>query len=106
MPNTTKRPVEMTNDELAEYVASDEFAAKPAGKRQDASPVRAIASAQATVDAAELTLTDAVAAARAAGFSWTDVAMMLGVTRQAARQRFVEKIDARMLGLPWNRKDD
>jgi hypothetical protein len=110
MPRPTIKPhAEMTEadyEALADWVESDEFAALPAGKSQDASPLRAVASAQRAIDAAEEALVDAVAAARAADFSWTWIGTVLGVSRQAARQRFVEKIDARMHGLSWNRDDD
>lgn len=35
-------------------------------------------------------ITGSVRRLHAAGYSWTDVARVLGVTRQAARQRFAE----------------
>jgi hypothetical protein len=35
---------------------------------------------------------DAVRGIRAAGYSWTDVANRLGITRQAARQRWAGKV--------------
>jgi hypothetical protein len=37
-------------------------------------------------------ITDAVIGIRAAGYSWTDVANRLGITRQAARQRWTGKL--------------
>jgi hypothetical protein len=37
-------------------------------------------------------INDAVRGIRAAGYSWTDVANRLGITRQAARQRWTGKV--------------
>lgn len=48
---------------------------------------RIIAASKALADAEE-ELHQAVAAARAAGYSWAMVGASLGVTRQAAQQRF------------------
>lgn len=52
----------------------------------------AIAEALDDLDAARGRLDRAVAAARAAGWTWELIAVPLGVTRQAARQRFVGKV--------------
>jgi hypothetical protein len=53
----------------------------------DLSDLRAVAPAEATrQDAARLR--EAVEAARAHGRSWNHIAVALGVSRQAARQRF------------------
>ena len=57
---------------------------------RDAAPLRRVADAfQATV-ASESELADAVAAARAEGFSWAAIAAMLGVSKQTAQRRFAE----------------
>jgi hypothetical protein len=50
--------------------------------------LRAIADAADQVAAAEARLTEAVAIARARGWSWNHIALPLRVSRQAARQRF------------------
>lgn len=55
---------------------------------RDASHFRAIVAAAAAVESAELDLRAAVRAARAAGDSWTIVGAALGVSKQAAQQRF------------------
>ena len=57
-------------------------------KARDATGFRRIVAAQKAVDAAEAELAEAVAAARAAGDSWTIVGVALGISRQAAQQRF------------------
>lgn len=55
---------------------------------RDASHFRRIIAARKGLDAAEQELRDAVAAARAAGDSWTVIGAALGTTKQAASQRF------------------
>jgi hypothetical protein len=53
-----------------------------------------IAAVSEAVRADEARLYDAVAAARAHGRSWNQIALALGVSRQAARQRFADKAHA------------
>ncbi len=55
---------------------------------EDTADLRAIAAAMNEVAAAEANLSAAVAAARSQGRSWGRIAMVLGVSRQAARQRY------------------
>lgn len=55
---------------------------------RDTADLRAIGEALAGVDTARARLTAAIAAARRAGRSWTEIANVLGTSRQAARQRF------------------
>ena len=57
--------------------------------------LRAIGMALTDVDEAENRLVAAVAAARDNDRSWTDIASILGVSRQAARQRFGQAVAAR-----------
>ena len=54
----------------------------------DAKNFRRIIAARENLDKARKELQDAVADARAAGESWTVIGRALGVTRQAAQQRF------------------
>lgn len=56
--------------------------------------LRAVAEAADGVAADEARLADAVEGARAHGRSWTRIAVALGVSRQAARQRFAHKTTA------------
>lgn len=56
--------------------------------------LRAIATAAETVRADDARLREAVLVARAHGRSWNHIALALGVSRQAARQRFAEKANA------------
>ncbi len=54
--------------------------------------LRGIADAAQTVREDEARLREAVEIARAQGRSWNQVAIALGVSRQAARQRFADKV--------------
>ncbi len=56
----------------------------------DAADLRAIGEALHAVAASDLSLADQVAKARANGRTWTQIAVVLGVTKQAARERFGE----------------
>lgn len=53
--------------------------------------LRLVAEASESVTLDEARLTEAVERARAHGHSWTRIAVALGVSRQAARQRFASK---------------
>jgi hypothetical protein len=53
-----------------------------------------IAAVSEAVRADEARLRDVVAAARARGRSWNQIAVALGVSRQAARQRFADRAPA------------
>lgn len=56
--------------------------------------LRQIATTSDAVRADEALLREAVAVARAHGRSWNQIAVALGVSRQAARQRFADKVQA------------
>jgi len=58
----------------------------------DTSDLRAIADAVAAVHAAEALVYERVEIARVHGRSWNRIALPLGVSRQAARERFAEKV--------------
>jgi hypothetical protein len=55
---------------------------------EDTTDLRAIASAMTDLSLAETALTEAVAAAHAGGRSWARIGMVLGVSKEAARQRY------------------
>jgi hypothetical protein len=55
---------------------------------RDARHFRRIIEARKGLEAADRELRDAVAAARAAGDSWTVIGAAMGTTKQAAFQRF------------------
>lgn len=56
----------------------------------DGTDLRAIGDALRSVAASELGLAEQVAKARANGRTWTQIAAVLGVSKQAARERFGE----------------
>lgn len=58
----------------------------------DAADLRAIGAALHAVATSDLGLADNVAKARANGRSWTQIAAVLGVSKQAARERFGEAV--------------
>ncbi len=58
----------------------------------DLSDLRAVAEAADQVRRDEALVTERVAAARARGRSWNRIAVALGVSRQAARHRFANKV--------------
>jgi hypothetical protein len=59
---------------------------------EDLSDLRAVAEAAEQVRRDEALVTERVAAARASGRSWNRIAVALGVSRQAARHRFADKV--------------
>ncbi len=56
----------------------------------DGEDLRAIGEALRAVAASDLTLAEQVATARANGRTWTQIGAVLGVSKQAARERFGE----------------
>jgi hypothetical protein len=65
-----------------------------AAQVEDLADLRAIAEAAERARRDEALLTERVALARANGRSWNRIAAALGVSRQAARQRFGGKVGA------------
>lgn len=57
---------------------------------EDPQELRRVGLAQRDVHAADRELRKAVTLARQAGYTWADIGMTLGVTRQAAQARFRE----------------
>lgn len=89
----TKKDTPDTSDEVAELAAAEAWLdrldpAAVAAPEADASDLRRIGQAAAAIETARGELAAAVAAARANGRSWGAIGMVLGVTKQAARERF------------------
>jgi hypothetical protein len=61
---------------------------------ESAEELRAVAEVAEAARRDEELLTERVAVARARGQSWNRIALALGVSRQAARQKFAGKIGA------------
>ncbi len=84
MPRTRER-LEAAAADAKAWLDSLDLATTPV---EDTADLRAIAAAINEVAAAEARLDAAVAAARSQGRSWGRIAMVLGVSKQAARPRY------------------
>lgn len=82
MPHTEEE-LERASQRAENFDPSDAFT--------DTSPIRAISEATDAIRASEAQQLEAVQFARARGISWNLIALALGVSRQAARQRFGDK---------------
>jgi hypothetical protein len=78
-------------DELAKRF--EEYEPAPGDERDPAAYV-ALRDAILSRSAAERSVRAAVSGARAAGYSWTAIASLLGTTGEAARQRYGNKQEA------------
>jgi len=65
----------------------------PPSAVDDVRDLRRIGVALQEIDTAQDALRSAVATARDNGRSWTEIANILGVSRQAARQRFADEAE-------------
>lgn len=87
-----------TDDEIERAASQFEQLADgldPASAKVDhTEDLRAIAAVSEAVRADEARLREAVEVARAHDRSWNQIAVALGVSRQAARQRFTDKAHA------------
>jgi len=92
MPRTPDQLQQATR-EAEDWLDTLDPAATKAG---DTTDLRSIAAAADTVYAAEARLRETVEIARAHGRSWGRIGMALGVSRQAARQRFSPLTDAQL----------
>lgn len=89
MTNHTDAEIQAAADRLEQWLDTVD----PADiEWKDTSDLRAIARATDTIAAGNATLRQAVAHARLNGRSWGEIAIALGVSRQAARERFADKI--------------
>lgn len=82
-----ERAVESGLDEVEQWLDNLDPATTAA---YDAAPHRQILAARQALGDAEDSLRKAVTDARAAGYSWAMIGASLGVSRQAAQQRFAE----------------
>jgi 1-deoxy-D-xylulose 5-phosphate reductoisomerase len=83
-----------TKEEIARAAKlAEEF--DPSGvSMDDTTDLRTLAEAVDAVRTGEVRVRELVARARANGRSWGEIGIALGVSRQAARERFAEKIRA------------
>ncbi len=82
-PNRRRRPVE--NDEYASFIRRVIHAY---ARRVAAGDVDALADMTGLATELDEAITQAVTGLRNAGYSWAEIAARLGVTRQAAQQRW------------------
>jgi hypothetical protein len=82
-PNRTRRLVE--NDE---YAAFARRVLRAWGRRVAAGDIDAIADMAAAAAELDAAISQAVAGLRARSYSWADIGARLGVSRQAAQQRW------------------
>jgi hypothetical protein len=84
----------MAKTHLERLAAADAIAERLANRNQEetvwrsSEPLRRIAEAFRAQVTAEVDVAAAVKAARGAGFSWSAIGMMLGVSKQTAQHRF------------------
>jgi hypothetical protein len=84
---TTPREKERELAETEAWLDSLDPATTPA---EDPVDLRALAEANDGLEQAERSVAAAVDVARAAGRSWAQIGMILGISRQAAQQRFAQ----------------
>jgi hypothetical protein len=95
-PARTDSPVNksLTPKRISRVVENDEYGAfirrvlRAYGRRVADGDVEAITALVATADQVDTAIREAITGLRAVGYSWADIAMRLGVTRQAVQQRW------------------
>ena len=83
----TDQQIEEASERFERPVEALDLAATEVAVIED---LRAVAAAAEAARADEARLREAVEIARVHGRSWNDIAVALGVSRQAARQRFAQ----------------
>jgi hypothetical protein len=84
----------LTPKRLRRVVENDEYAAfvrrviAAYSRRVASGDIDAIAQMTATADLMDTAIRDAITGLCAIGYSWADIALRLGVTRQAVQQRW------------------
>jgi hypothetical protein len=81
--NRSRRLVE--NDEYAAFIRR---VLRAYSRRIAAGDIEAIAAMTTLAAQLDTAITEAITSLRTAGYSWADIARPLGVTRQAAQQRW------------------
>jgi hypothetical protein len=98
MPLTCKPPStvngSLTANRRRRVVENDEYAAflrrvlRAYSRRVATGDIEAISDLASLADQVDTAIRDAITGLRATGYSWADIAARLGVTRQAAQQRW------------------
>ena len=87
-PLTPKRPYRVVEND--EYAAFLRRVIRAYSRRVAAGDIEAITTMAALADHLEDATRQAITALNAFGYSWADIAMRLGITRQGAQQRWGE----------------
>jgi hypothetical protein len=82
---TAKRRRVTENDEYAAFIHR---AIRAYGRRVAAGDIDAITHMAAIAADCDIAISEAITGLRAVGYSWADIAARLGITRQAAQQRW------------------
>ena len=83
---TLKRPRRVVEND--EYAAFLRRVIRAYSRRVAAGDIEAIADMAATADEMDTAMRDAITGLRQVGYSWADIGLRLGVSRQAAQQRW------------------
>ena len=83
---TPKRPRRVVEND--EYAAFLRRVIRAYSRRVAAGDIEAIADMAATADEMDTAMRDAITGLRQIGYSWADIGLRLGVSRQAAQQRW------------------
>jgi len=98
MPRHTDKEIEQAARRFEQLADSLDPETAKVGDTDD---LRSIATAAEAVRADDARLREAVLVARAHGRSWNHIALALGVSRQAARQRFADQGTAGVTSAVW-----
>jgi hypothetical protein len=85
-PLTPKRPYRVVEND--EYAAFLRRVIRAYSRRVAAGDIEAIADMAATAEEMDTAMRDAITGLRQVGYSWADIGLRLGVSRQAAQQRW------------------
>jgi hypothetical protein len=91
MPRTREQ-LQQAADDAERWLDSLDPAAV-ASPDADGTYLRRIGAAVSAVAASQVGLADSVSAAREHGHTWTQIATVLGTSRQAAQERYGEPVD-------------
>jgi len=83
---TSKRPTRVIEND--EYAAFLRRAIRAYSRRVAAGDIDAITTMTALATDLDRAISQAITGLRAIGYSWADIALRLGITRQAAQQRW------------------
>ena len=83
---TPKRPRRVVEND--EYAAFLRRVIRAYSRRVAAGDIEAITDMAATADEMDTAMRDAITGLRQVGYSWADIGLRLGVSRQAAQQRW------------------